>query len=250
MTRENKLALVLGFGLILFVGILISDHFSTARRQESADLLRPHASDPLVEARRQDPHLLDYERPPSPPPPAVRAGELATEAVQPVTPTPTISMPDLQRPTPPLHAGGAGPVTPGASTRVASGPDDAVHAVGGGETLTSICRRHYGDAALVAALAAYNGLSDPDELRAGHRLRLPPATALGRPATAATTTPPVSTPAPPRTYTVRSGDTLSEIAQHVMGTSRSWRRLLEYNADVIDDPDRLVVGTTLKVPPG
>ena len=27
MTRENKLALVVGFGLILLVGILISDHF-------------------------------------------------------------------------------------------------------------------------------------------------------------------------------------------------------------------------------
>ena len=31
MTRENKLALVIGFGLMLFVGILVSDHFSAQR---------------------------------------------------------------------------------------------------------------------------------------------------------------------------------------------------------------------------
>ena len=38
MTRENKLALVVGFALILFVGILISDHFSIVRNQKAADL--------------------------------------------------------------------------------------------------------------------------------------------------------------------------------------------------------------------
>ena len=39
MTRENKLAMVVGFGLLLFVGILVSDHFSTAQRQETANLV-------------------------------------------------------------------------------------------------------------------------------------------------------------------------------------------------------------------
>ena len=38
MTRENKLALVVGFGLLLFVGILVSDHFSAAQRQETTKL--------------------------------------------------------------------------------------------------------------------------------------------------------------------------------------------------------------------
>ena len=38
MTRENKLALVVGFALILLVGIAISDHFSPAQNQESASL--------------------------------------------------------------------------------------------------------------------------------------------------------------------------------------------------------------------
>ena len=39
MTREHKLSLVLGFGLLLFVGILLSDHFSAAQRRDHADLV-------------------------------------------------------------------------------------------------------------------------------------------------------------------------------------------------------------------
>ena len=51
MTRENKVALVVGFALVLFVGILISDHFSRAQARP-ADLiptgeLRPLKGTPL-----------------------------------------------------------------------------------------------------------------------------------------------------------------------------------------------------------
>ena len=60
MTRENKLALVVGFALILVVGILISDHFSTARAQAFADLQA--AEDPLAEGRPPDAPLLDLDR--------------------------------------------------------------------------------------------------------------------------------------------------------------------------------------------
>jgi nucleoid-associated protein YgaU len=44
-----------------------------------------------------------------------------------------------------------------------------------GQTLSQIAYAHYGTApeALVKALATYNGLSDPDALRAGRRLLLP-----------------------------------------------------------------------------
>ena len=45
MTRENKLALVIGFGLILFVGILVSDHFS-AQRFDGAQLARAAPTKP------------------------------------------------------------------------------------------------------------------------------------------------------------------------------------------------------------
>ncbi len=48
MTRENKLALLVGFVVILVVGILLSDHFSIARHQKAANLLA--VNDPLVES--------------------------------------------------------------------------------------------------------------------------------------------------------------------------------------------------------
>ena len=38
MTRENKLALVVGFALIVFVGVLVSDHFSAASLDKPANL--------------------------------------------------------------------------------------------------------------------------------------------------------------------------------------------------------------------
>ncbi|MFI4897527.1 MAG: LysM peptidoglycan-binding domain-containing protein [Phycisphaerales bacterium JB059] len=38
MTRENKLALIVGFSVILVVGVLVSDHFSKARQDRLRDL--------------------------------------------------------------------------------------------------------------------------------------------------------------------------------------------------------------------
>ncbi|MCC5785867.1 MAG: LysM peptidoglycan-binding domain-containing protein [Phycisphaerales bacterium] len=63
----------------------------------------------------------------------------------------------------------------------------------------------------------------------------------------------VAEPDPPepaeRTYTVRSGDSLSVISQRVYGSARHWRVLYEANRDRIPDPDRLRVGAELRVPP-
>ena len=35
MTREHKLALIIGFAVVLLVGVLVSDHFSQARRDRA-----------------------------------------------------------------------------------------------------------------------------------------------------------------------------------------------------------------------
>src|SRR5262245_9490560 len=84
MTRENKLALVVGFGLILFVGILISDHFSTVRSQRAANLARhDEAIDPLV-SRPADDGLIDL-RPATTQPPPVAANPTALGNAPPAT---------------------------------------------------------------------------------------------------------------------------------------------------------------------
>ncbi|MGC9454357.1 MAG: LysM peptidoglycan-binding domain-containing protein [Phycisphaerae bacterium] len=51
------------------------------------------------------------------------------------------------------------------------------------------------------------------------------------------------------TYTVRSGDTLIGISERFYGSGRHYRRILEANADRIDDPSALMVGQELLIPP-
>ena len=61
MTRENKLALVIGFALIVFVGVLVSDHFSAARLNEPADLtLNGNSS---LNSQQSDQKLIDLQEP-------------------------------------------------------------------------------------------------------------------------------------------------------------------------------------------
>jgi nucleoid-associated protein YgaU len=52
-----------------------------------------------------------------------------------------------------------------------------------------------------------------------------------------------------RTYTVRSGDSLSAIAKREYGDASAWRRIFEANRDQIKDPDLIHPGQELKIPP-
>lgn len=49
-------------------------------------------------------------------------------------------------------------------------------------------------------------------------------------------------------YTVRFGDTLSEISEKFLGSQTRYRELYELNRDRIDNPDRLKVGKAIRVP--
>lgn len=51
-----------------------------------------------------------------------------------------------------------------------------------------------------------------------------------------------------RSYTVRSGDTLSGIAKREYGDAAQWKRIFEANRDTIDDPDLIHPGQQLKIP--
>ncbi|WP_421567982.1 LysM peptidoglycan-binding domain-containing protein [Stenotrophomonas sp. PD6] len=50
------------------------------------------------------------------------------------------------------------------------------------------------------------------------------------------------------TYTVKSGDSLSKIAKHELGDANAWKKIFEANRDVLDDPDKIFPGQTLKLP--
>ena len=49
-------------------------------------------------------------------------------------------------------------------------------------------------------------------------------------------------------YTVRIGDTLSEISERFLGTQTRYREIYEMNRDRIESPDRLKIGKAIRVP--
>ena len=113
------------------------------------------------------------------------------------------------------------------------GPGDAPPAEGGrytvrpGDTLSAIAARF---GTTVQALVQANGIRNPDLIHAGTTLRVPGGEAG---------------PAPATSYTIRPGDTLSEIAAR-MGTTV--QALAQANG--IRNPDLIHAGATLSLPAG
>jgi len=203
MTRENKLSIVIAFGLLIFVGMLIADHYSIASHRTVAEL----GSN-------------------VPPPPLRNTGKLVD-----------------------------GPPSSAATVLIASSAGDTLHVVVQGETLRSICSAYYGDSGLAGAVAKWNSILNPDNIEPGVQIALPtrPSLISGS----------FSLPAPNQiakaseqhptavlmaTYTVRKGDTLSEIAQKLMGTMKKTQLLIEINVDVMPNPNRIRPGMVLRYP--
>lgn len=343
MTREHKLALIIGFSLVLVLGVLISDHFSKARSQQLATDMSPGTAERfgadtrglrVVPASSQEPVVASgpgasqstppIELPPSDTtplgtpvkteivmgrPPGV-AGEdgqdngllhrLGNESVPLVSPHKTPIEPGGQRdgvrpidpqtglhqpegfdrvpkqgplggePTPPPHSSALAP----RNDLVNGVPREQMtrHDVREGESVFRIAQEAYGDGKLWPKLLEYNQgkMSSNGAVREGVTLLLPPKDVLlGKSArsteAAADGTPhggvqearvePKSLPRSEskpesggRTYVVQKGDTLSEISQKQLGTSRRWQELVELNKSTLPDADALVVGMTLKLP--
>jgi len=61
--------------------------------------------------------------------------------------------------------------------------------------------------------------------------------------------PPAAAAAPAaRTYTVKSGDTLSGIAKEMLGSAGAYTKIFEANRDQLSDPDKIKPGQVLKIP--
>ena len=52
-----------------------------------------------------------------------------------------------------------------------------------------------------------------------------------------------------RTYTVKSGDSLSKIAKREYGDAAKWHAIYDANRDQIKDPDLIYPGQVLTLPP-
>jgi LysM repeat protein len=69
-------------------------------------------------------------------------------------------------------------------------------------------------------------------------------TSLPQPAAAA---PAEAAPAE-KTYTVKSGDTLSKIAKEFYGNANEYHKIFDANTDQLESPDKIQVGQELKIP--
>ena len=72
----------------------------------------------------------------------------------------------------------------------------------------------------------------------------PAAASAPKPAAA-----PQAAPAPtPKTYTVKSGDTLGRIAKEHLGSANAYMKIFELNKDQLSDPDKIKPGQVLRLP--
>ncbi len=238
MTREHKLALIVGFSLVLLVGVLIADHLSLARRAQIA----PVGEEELTVARgpatfATDPLLSQPLMPPVLDPLAAAPEPQAAPAPQNVP----LLMPE------PQSEGSALPPSPD----LALGGRDAINAVPA--AMPEIAPP---SDSLENQIARAGGTID------GGVIQLPPVVEVSRTREADTKVEPVTpkptpsnktlavgpeTPPPPpvKTYTVKKGDTYIKIAEKQYGRGDLWRALASYNGS---KDGTVFLGTTIKLP--
>lgn len=128
-------------------------------------------------------------------------------------------------------ASGAEEGTPTTSAASAPSADPSLqHRVARGDDLWSLAERYYGDGAQWRRIVEANPRLHEDPLA-----DLPIGELL-------------TVPSPVTLVTVRSGDTLSGLAERHLGDARRWPEIHRLNGHLIDDPDLIDVGWVLKVP--
>ncbi|WP_214366861.1 LysM peptidoglycan-binding domain-containing protein [Pseudonocardia sp. H11422] len=110
------------------------------------------------------------------------------------------------------------------------------YVVQAGDTLSKIAQEQLGDATRWPEIFALNRniIRHPDRIFPGQTLILPTGPAV-QPQL--------------RFYVVQPGDTLSEIARQHLGAADRWPEIFALNGDVLTNPDVIVVGQVLQLPP-
>ena len=128
-----------------------------------------------------------------------------------------------------------------ASPAAPSGRRERVHVVRAGDDLWSLAERYYGRGQDWRRIATANPdllTGGPDRLEVGWRLVVPDD---GRSRTD-------DADSGARTVRVRTGDTLTSVAERALSDPDRWTELYRANRDQLSDPDDLPVGLTLRLP--
>ncbi|MAJ47338.1 MAG: hypothetical protein CBC35_08825 [Planctomycetes bacterium TMED75] len=136
---------------------------------------------------------------------------------------------------------------------VTSRPTGTEYRVASGDTLSSIAQAWFGREQDWPLILKANPDLDPNRLRIGQSIVLPPKTrgASAAPAAPRTESSSASSarPSPGTSYRIRSGDSLSRISQEAYGSAKYWERIYQANRSAIGgDPADLTVGMTLRIP--
>lgn len=127
------------------------------------------------------------------------------------------------------------------------------HVVAQGETFVSIARAVYGDGRYYQSLIDANPSIDPDKLKPGMTIQLPPDSQVkqsrSKSAKSSGSASSPSLTSDGKTYTVQNGDSLYKIAKKLYGNGQKSDDLYEANKQTIGpDSTRLRVGMVLTLP--
>lgn len=285
MARETKVGLLVGMGVILLVGIIVSDHLSNVHDQKRANMQdfapravsglgsvvtpaqplgensgnataqRPQRTLPTPEEMRSEQTTPSQLRPPQP----VASDNLPREAFTVVGPRGTIDAPKPEDVVEQPKSVAVAPPTTSAPTA-----EFTKHTVKSGDTLYQLAKAYYRDPESWKQIADANkAILGPDHaLKIGMELTIPKKSVPGSTSVASAGSPPAShstggvfTPdnsdsqrQQPATIEVKPGQTLRVIAAKHMGNAEKWKDLLAANKDQLRKAEDLKPGMKLKLP--
>ena len=211
MTREHKLALVVGFGLVLFVGILIADHMAAEGRSRTFQQGPAAMTEPMPD------DLFQFRSAQLPPARSAQPTQAPAHSFEDAPsigddPAPAVVFAD---PEPRRHL--ARPAT-----------RDITYTVRRGDSLTSIAQRHLGNQNRWREIQKFNGLKGSG-IKEGQTLRIPLQTAAEGSSSSRPSTRLREVDLKPQKYKVRPGDSLGRIARRELGDESRWDEIQDLN---------------------
>lgn len=232
VTRELKLALIVGFALVLVVTVLISDHLSHARQAELAGNV------PAEPIKIAEPPIIAMGDPApvvSSPAPEVAA----SNAPAPTSPGTTSPAPVIADPVAPPIVAAAREPEPAVVNQGHSAASTGEHAALI-DTIKSLGGSVHNGTIFVTPTPAIKTVQDTLS-----PLPIEPSTSRGG-ATSKSIAVPAAPATPDRVHTVVAGDNAFKIAKQYYGDGTAWRKLLKYNK--VDEEAQLKVGQNLNIP--